>query len=79
MAPGPYDKDFGRYMAMGQIGMEMAGPIAIGVVLDLWLGWLPWCTVVGACVGLIAGLFLLVRMANKQDDTKHADNKQELP
>ena len=42
---------------------EMAAPIAIGVLLDYWLGWQPWCTVAGACLGLVAGLFLLVRMA----------------
>jgi hypothetical protein len=77
MVPGPQDsKELGRYLAMGQIGMEMAGPVAIGVVLDLWLGWLPWCTVAGACLGLIFGLVLLVRMANKEDKGP-ADHKQE--
>jgi F0F1-type ATP synthase assembly protein I len=80
MVPGPSNGDnLGRYLAMGQVGMEMAGPIAIGVLLDYWLGWRPWCTVAGACVGLVMGLVLLVRMANKDNKRGPADNKPESP
>ncbi len=79
MVPDPYNgNDLGRYMAMGQIGMEMAGPIAIGVLLDYLLNWQPWCTVVGACLGLVFGLVLLVRMANKQDKERR-EKKSESP
>jgi F0F1-type ATP synthase assembly protein I len=79
MGRGPYNgNDLGRYLAMGQVGMEMAGPIAIGVLLDYWLGWQPWCTVVGACLGLVLGLVLLVRMANKENKGP-SDKKSESP
>ncbi len=79
MVPDPYNgNDLGRYMAMGQIGMEMAGPIAVGVLVDYLLGWQPWCTVVGACGGLVLGLFLLIRMANKQNKDR-ANKKSESP
>jgi F0F1-type ATP synthase assembly protein I len=79
MAPGPYDSnDLGRYMAMGQIGMEMAGPIVIGALLDYWLGCQPWLTVIGACLGLVFGLVVLIRMATKGKKDR-ADKKSESP
>jgi F0F1-type ATP synthase assembly protein I len=78
MAPGPYNgNDLGRYLAMGQIGMEMAGPIAIGVLLDHWLDWRPWCTVAGAGMGLVLGLVLLIRMANKENKDRTDKKKSE--
>jgi F0F1-type ATP synthase assembly protein I len=79
MVPGPSKRDdLGHYLALGQIGMEMAAPIGIGVLVDYWLGWQPWCTVAGACIGLVAGLVLLVRMANKENKVS-ADKKPESP
>ena len=77
MVPGPTNQsDLGKYLAMGQIGTEMVAPIGLGVLLDYWLGCLPWCTVAGACIGLVAGLFLLVRIANKEAKGR-ADKKSE--
>ena len=37
-------KDLGFYFALGQVGLEMVVPIAVGVYLDDWLGWSPWAT-----------------------------------
>jgi F0F1-type ATP synthase assembly protein I len=54
------------YAELSQIGFEMAVPIGVGAVLDHWLGWQPWATVVGALVGLIGGLFHLVVMVNRE-------------
>jgi F0F1-type ATP synthase assembly protein I len=69
--------DLGRYLAMGQVGMEMAAPIAIGAALDYWLGWGPWGVVVGACIGLVAGLILLVRMTGKESSARRSEEKGE--
>lgn len=54
------------YAELSQIGFEMAAPIGIGALLDSWLGWSPWATVVGAVFGLIGGLYHLVALANRE-------------
>jgi F0F1-type ATP synthase assembly protein I len=58
-------KNLGHYFAIGQVGLEMVVPIAIGVGLDQYLGWTPWGTVVGAVIGLVGGLAHLVQVLNK--------------
>jgi F0F1-type ATP synthase assembly protein I len=68
MFPGNTDrKGFGKALALSQIGMEMVIPIALGLVIDYYLGWLPWATVVGAVLGLIGGLAHLVQLTKKED------------
>jgi F0F1-type ATP synthase assembly protein I len=71
--------DLGRYLAMGQVGMEMAAPIGIGAAVDYWLGWRPWGVVVGACLGLIFGLVLLVRMSRREDPALRGRDHKEGP
>jgi F0F1-type ATP synthase assembly protein I len=69
MAPhSPNRNELGRYLGMGQIGLEMVVPIGIGLALDHYLGWAPWGVVVGAVVGLTVGLVRLVRLANQEDN-----------
>jgi F0F1-type ATP synthase assembly protein I len=63
MFPGSGDqKDLARYLALGQVGMEMAAPVALGWLLDSYFGWSPWGVIAGAVLGLIGGLYHLVRM-----------------
>ena len=38
----PDRKEMGRYVALGQIGLEMVAPIVVGLVMDHYLGWTPW-------------------------------------
>jgi F0F1-type ATP synthase assembly protein I len=59
-------KDLGRYLGMGQVGMEMVVPIGLGLLLDHYMAWAtPWGVIVGAVLGLILGLVRLVRLANQ--------------
>ena len=67
-------KDLGKALALSQIGMEMVVPIILGLVIDYYLGWLPWATVVGAVLGLVGGLAHLVQLTKK--DTKKADKTE---
>jgi F0F1-type ATP synthase assembly protein I len=60
-------KEFGRYLAISQIGMEMVAPIILGLVLDHYLGWEPWGLVGGAGLGLFGGLAHLVHLLGKED------------
>ena len=61
-------KDFQRYMAMSQAGMEMVVPIGIGVAVDWYFNCGPWGAVIGVVLGLGGGLTHLIFMAQKSDD-----------
>ena len=63
-------KDLSKALALSQIGMEMVAPIALGLVLDYYLGWLPWATVIGAVLGLVGGLVHLVQLTKKDASIK---------
>jgi F0F1-type ATP synthase assembly protein I len=69
-------KELARYMTIGQVGLEMAVPPAIGIYLDLTFGWSPWGVIIGAGLGLIGGLAHLVHLANKQEDGKGPSHEQ---
>jgi F0F1-type ATP synthase assembly protein I len=71
--PDPPNRHLGHGTAMAQIGFEMAAPIGLGVLLDRWLEWSPWLTIVGAVVGLVGGIFHLVVLANREDVEKRRD------
>jgi F0F1-type ATP synthase assembly protein I len=61
----PNGKDLGRYVALGQVGLEMVVPIGIGLAVDYYAGVGPWGVIVGTIVGFAGGLFHLVHLANK--------------
>lgn len=58
-------REYGRYVTIAQVGMEMAACIGVGLLLDRWLDWTPWGIVGGAVFGLIAGLAHLASLANR--------------
>lgn len=63
----PRDREMGKLMAIGQIGLEMAAPIGLGWWLDVQFGTLPWLIIAGAVVGLVGGVAHLVVMMNKAE------------
>jgi F0F1-type ATP synthase assembly protein I len=65
MFPGSGDqKDLGRYLALSQVGMEMAAPVALGWLVDDYFKTGPWGVIAGAAIGFIGGLTHLVRMTS---------------
>lgn len=71
MLPNSLDpKELGRLMSVAQVGTEMVVPIGAGLLLDRWLGSLPWCTVVGVFLGLILGIVHLVVLTSSSDTPK---------
>jgi F0F1-type ATP synthase assembly protein I len=60
-------KEFSQFMSIGQVGMEMAVPIGIGVALDHYLHWMPWATIAGAILGFVGGMTHLITLANRRD------------
>lgn len=77
MEPDPY-KDIRSSASFLHVGMQVAATVVgftgAGLLLDRWLGTMPWLTLVGAIVGMI-GLFSLVFRMN-QDLTKAAQTRQ---
>jgi F0F1-type ATP synthase assembly protein I len=63
-------KDFSRYMAMSQAGLEMVVPIGIGVAVDWYWNVGPWGAVVGVVVGLVVGVTHLVYLTRQKDDDR---------
>jgi hypothetical protein len=55
------------YMALSQVGMEMAAPIGLGVWGDVSFHTIPWLTIAGAVLGLVGGLTHLIVLANRRN------------
>ncbi|MCI0741716.1 MAG: AtpZ/AtpI family protein [Gemmataceae bacterium] len=66
-------RQFGRYVAMAQVGLEMVAPIALGWWLDSLLGSQPWLLVVGVILGLVFGVWHLVVLSNRGDNGQPKD------
>jgi|YelNatPaOPRAMG01_1025707.scaffolds.fasta_scaffold134918_2 F0F1-type ATP synthase assembly protein I len=73
----PDRNEMGRYVALGQIGMEMVAPIVAGLVADHYLGWTPWGMIAGAVLGLVGGFVHLVHLLNKMDTKGPSQSNQE--
>ncbi len=75
----PDPRELGYYFALAQVGLEMVFPLGVGLVLDHYLNWSPWATVVGAVVGFVGGLFHLVIMVSRHDAEKRRKGEGEGP
>jgi F0F1-type ATP synthase assembly protein I len=71
----PHPREFGYYIALAQVGLEMAAPVGIGVALDHYLGWSPWGVIVGAVVGLVGGIGHLISLTSR----RHPDDNSSSP
>jgi F0F1-type ATP synthase assembly protein I len=68
MLGGVNRKELARYIAISQVGLLMAVPPGIGVLLDRWLDWSPWGVIVGAVLGLTIGFLQLIRLVNRSEN-----------
>ena len=77
MPTGPINpREFGHYISLAQVGLEMVVPIGIGLALDHFLGWSPWGVVGGAVFGLVGGLLHLIALANRRNDSDASRHRQ---
>ena len=57
-----------KYLGIGiQAGASVAFYLGVGLLLDKWLDTLPWLTLLGALIGIIAMFALFVRMNRELD------------
>ena len=66
-APGPPDeqRDLQRAVRMTDLAWMFAGPVLLGVGVDLAFDWFPWSTVVGAALGLVGGFWQMAKYAKR--------------
>ncbi len=64
----PDPKELGRYLTLGQVGMEMVAPVGLGLAADYYLGWTPWGVIVGAIFGLVMGVAHLVVLSSQANN-----------
>jgi F0F1-type ATP synthase assembly protein I len=66
--PGDKTPHWGQFLGMG---FETAIGVGVGYFVGHWLGrkynWDPWATVIGAMIGMIAGVYLLLKEVNRMD------------
>jgi F0F1-type ATP synthase assembly protein I len=60
------------YAELSQVGIEMAAPIAIGAVLDSYLGISPWLVIAGTVLGFAGSMFHLMKIVAKPAPSKTA-------
>jgi F0F1-type ATP synthase assembly protein I len=57
-----HDTGWGRFAS---IGLEVAAGVGLGIAVGLWLDrryqWSPWGTLIGALLGLVTGIYMLIR------------------
>lgn len=69
----------GYVIALSQVGMEMVVPIVLGVLLDNWLGTVPWLLIGGVLLGLFGGLLHLIAILNKMDRAQKSMGADQPP
>ena len=75
----PASREVAWYMALGQLGLEMAAPIVLGLWLDSHFQTQPWLTVAGAVVGFVGGMTHLLIVVNQPPGPDGAGDKRVPP
>jgi ATP synthase protein I len=75
MSQEPTPREMGYYARLGQVGVEMVLPIALGAYLDDWLGTSPWIVSGLAILGFAAGLIHLMAILKEKERDESADKK----
>lgn len=76
--------DAGPYLGLGmQLGLVVAFYTVGGYLLDRWLGTLPWLTLLGAGLGMLAMFIHLVRVTTRMNrrtaEVQSERRKQDAP
>src|SRR5262245_9185439 len=72
-------RDYGRMVALSQVGFGMVAPIVLGLVLDNKFGWAPWGVTVSAVLGLVGGFAHLLMLLKRFDDKDPGSPRQDAP
>jgi F0F1-type ATP synthase assembly protein I len=67
----------GNYFILGAVGIEMVAPIALGLWIDNAFETSPWGVVAGTVLGLVGGLWHLIILAKRVEDSDNAPPKRD--
>jgi hypothetical protein len=62
LMPQSVERLMAKLMTIGTVGTEMVAPIGLGLLLDYFLGTMPWFMVTGAVLGLVVGIVHLIQL-----------------
>jgi len=62
-------------VAVSQCGFEMVAPMLVGVLLDNWLGTMPWFTIIFLVFGFAGGLTHIVILSNQINKADEEERK----
>ena len=72
--------DSSPWMALASAGIDVAASVLGFTLLGLWLdrhcGWTPWATISGALIGILGGLYNLVRSELKAARAASAEDRE---
>lgn len=57
-----FDRMMARLLTISTVGTAMVTPIGLGFLLDYYVGTMPLFMVIGAVLGLLVGVVLLVQL-----------------
>lgn len=67
----------GPYLSLGlQTAFSMVFFVGIGYLIDGWLGSKPWGIIIGALLGMVGVISLLVRLSNQANAQARADKEK---
>jgi hypothetical protein len=75
----PNPSEFGYYVTLAQVGLEMVAPLLLGIWLDYSFGWRPWATLAGVLFGFVGGLVHLILLGNRGDATDRSEPPGKTP
>jgi F0F1-type ATP synthase assembly protein I len=73
----PDPRDVGFYYSLAQVGLEMVAPVAVGVLIDVYLDTRPWAIIIGALLGLVTGFAHLISLLNQRTRAEAERKKRE--
>ena len=70
-------REMGILLTIGQVGIEMVAPTALGYLADRAMGIVPWLTVSGAILGFVGGMIHLLVLVNRLDRSDPPDRRDD--
>jgi len=65
---------------VASIAFELVGVVGVGSVIgygvDRWMGWSPWGLLTGALIGIVGGLYTLIREAWRMASGQNRQNQR---
>jgi len=72
----PDSRELGLNLTLAQVGFEIVSPLIAGLLIDYFVGTMPWCTLGGIVVGFVGGVTHIVLLSNKQEAARREKQRK---